>query len=78
MLNLKYFKKLFILIVGVTILIFGLILLILPGPGILIVISGLIVLSIEFVWAKALLIKLKRHSNKLRGHTKAIIGRFSL
>ena len=42
-------------LVGVTIIIIGIILLPLPGPGWLIIFGGLFVLSTEFEWAERLL-----------------------
>jgi tellurite resistance protein TerC len=44
---------------GFTVLAVGLLLLILPGPGIPLVILGLVLLSLEFLWAKKLLRKAK-------------------
>ena len=42
-------------VVGATIIVIGIILLPLPGPGWLIIFGGLFVLSTEFVWAERLL-----------------------
>jgi tellurite resistance protein TerC len=44
--------RLVILVVGATVLCLGLLLVILPGPGIPIVLLGLVVLATEFVWAR--------------------------
>jgi Flp pilus assembly protein TadB len=64
MLGLKQVKRLIILIVGVTLLLIGLALLILPGPGILVIILGLIILAVEFIWAKMLLKKAKQYAKE--------------
>lgn len=40
--------------VGSTLVLIGIALLFLPGPGILVIIAGLAVLSIEFLWAQRL------------------------
>lgn len=58
-LNIEQIKKLIILIVGITILLIGLVLLFFPGPGILIIFLGLVILATEFIWAKRLLKKQK-------------------
>ena len=42
-------------LVGVTIIVLGIVLLPLPGPGWLIIFAGLFVLSTEFAWADRLL-----------------------
>ena len=45
-------KRLAIFLVGTTIVGAGLAMLVLPGPGLLIIIVGLAVLATEFVWAE--------------------------
>ena len=50
--SLKTFRKAGVLIAGVLVLIVGAFLLVLPGPGILVIIAGLIILSTEFEWAE--------------------------
>ena len=49
-------------VVGVTIILFGGALLVLPGPGTVVIAAGLAILSIEFAWAKRLLKKVKEQS----------------
>jgi uncharacterized protein (TIGR02611 family) len=44
-----------IFIVGMTLLIAGAAMLVLPGPGIAVMLLGLVVLSAEFLWAKRVL-----------------------
>jgi hypothetical protein len=58
-LTLKTARQLVIGVVGTTIVLIGLVLLILPGPGIPILIAGLAVLATEFLWAKRLLNQVK-------------------
>ncbi len=64
-LNIRQIKKIIILVIGVTVLLTGLALLFLPGPGILILFLGLLVLTTEFIWAKRLMKKVKSY-NPLR------------
>jgi uncharacterized protein (TIGR02611 family) len=45
-------RKTVVTLLGFLILIIGVILLVLPGPGILVIILGLVVLSWEYEWAK--------------------------
>ncbi|MSS74981.1 hypothetical protein EXS73_02095 [Candidatus Pacearchaeota archaeon] len=52
-------KKITIGIMGITLLLIGFILLFIPGPGIPIIIGGLILLSSEFLWARHMVIKHK-------------------
>ncbi len=55
-----------VIIFGFTILLLGIALLFLPGPGILIIILGLFVLSAEYVWAKRLMNRVKSGVNKIK------------
>lgn len=57
----KAARKLGVAILGFVVFIIGLILIPLPGPGILVCIVGLTILSLEFEWAL-------RHKNKAQGH----------
>ncbi|HMQ11236.1 MAG TPA: PGPGW domain-containing protein [Oligoflexia bacterium] len=57
-----HLKKLIVFIVGLTIIIIGIALLVLPGPGLVTIAVGLGVLSLEFVWAKHLFKKMKAYS----------------
>lgn len=57
--TLKQVKKIFIAIVGFTILLIGVLLVVTPGPAILVIPAGLAVLATEFVWAENLLKKVK-------------------
>ncbi|MFM6980309.1 MAG: PGPGW domain-containing protein [Micrococcales bacterium] len=41
-----------IVVLGFALVIIGLIFMVLPGPGIPVVIAGLAILSLEFVWAQ--------------------------
>ena len=45
-------KRLIMLVVGVAFLGAGLAMLVLPGPGILVVVAGLAILATEFAWAE--------------------------
>lgn len=51
--------------VGGTLLVLGLLFLVLPGPGIPLIIAGLAILATEFTWAELLLHKAKHHSKKI-------------
>jgi uncharacterized protein (TIGR02611 family) len=50
-------------ILGVTLIALGIIFLVLPGPGIPLIIAGLAILATEFTWAEILLNKSKLHLN---------------
>lgn len=48
-------KRSAITILGVGLLVVGVVLMVLPGPGILLIVGGLAVLATEYVWAQRLL-----------------------
>lgn len=67
----KTTRKLVVSIVGFGVLALGTILIPLPGPGILISILGLIILSWEFEWAQRHLDRAKTAHKKLIEKAKA-------
>lgn len=48
----KLAKRLVIAVIGGTILLGGIIMLVTPGPGVLIIVLGLAILAVEFAWAR--------------------------
>ena len=60
---------------GGTCVLVGLVLLVLPGPGIPLLIIGLLILATEFVWAESLLARVKRHSTAVTSRVSDRIGR---
>ncbi|HRS28003.1 MAG TPA: PGPGW domain-containing protein [Phycisphaerae bacterium] len=55
----KTVRKIVIAIVGGTVLLFGVIMLVTPGPGLVGIVAGLAILGTEFVFARQLLKKAK-------------------
>ena len=55
----KSARRIVISIVGATIVLLGLVMLVAPGPGLIVIPVGLAVLSIEFAWARHWLRKLR-------------------
>mgnify|MGYP003333099656 CR=1 FL=1 len=51
--------------IGSTLVVLGLIFMVLPGPGIPLVIAGLAILATEFTWAEILLHKTKHHAKRI-------------
>ncbi len=57
--TIKQAKRVISIVIGFTIVIFGLIMLVTPGPGVVAIIAGLAILGTEFVWARRLLKRFK-------------------
>ncbi|MDO8459723.1 MAG: PGPGW domain-containing protein [Nanoarchaeota archaeon] len=68
--NLKLVKRTIKIVFGFTILLLGIALLVLPGPGIVVIVFGLIILATEYIWARKLLEKGKFGLNKLKIRAK--------
>lgn len=64
---LRHTKRLIVFVIGSTVLLFGIILVFIPGPAIIVIPIGLAILATEFVWARILLNKVKE---KIMGKKK--------
>lgn len=56
----KAARRLVVAVVGATVLLIGIIMLVTPGPAIVVIPVGLAILSIEFTWARLWLKRLRR------------------
>lgn len=79
----KAARRIVIAIVGLSVLIIGMVMIVTPGPALIVIPVGLAILSIEFAWARAWLKKLRksisgRNSNSLNeraeGHRDRVSG----
>ncbi len=61
--SIKKVKKLIVAVIGFTVLGFGVLLIVLPGPAFIIIPLGLSILATEFLWARKILDRLK---NKIK------------
>jgi uncharacterized protein (TIGR02611 family) len=59
-------RKIVVLCVGLPLLVLGIVLMVLPGPGLLVIAISLIILAAEFPSAKYLLDRGKQELTKLR------------
>jgi uncharacterized protein (TIGR02611 family) len=48
----KYARRVVVAIVGMTVLLFGIALIVLPGPAFIVIPVGLAILATEFAWAR--------------------------
>jgi len=62
----KQAKRLVVLVVGATVLLLGLVLLFLPGPGLITIVLGLSILASECVWARQILERLRERLSFFR------------
>jgi len=59
-------KRIAVLVVGLALMAGGIVMLVLPGPGLLLIIAGLAVLATEFAWAESMLDKAKKQAAKAK------------
>jgi uncharacterized protein (TIGR02611 family) len=62
-------KKFFIGLIGGTVLLLGLAMLVLPGPGMLVIAAGFAILATEFYWARRALRNAKGTVARVRRKT---------
>jgi tellurite resistance protein TerC len=67
----RHLKTVITTVVGFTVLAIGAAMLILPGPGIVVIGIGLLILSAEFVWAKRALDRMKDGARRVRDQWKS-------
>lgn len=61
---LRHAWRTIIIVVGSTLILIGLAMLVLPGPGIVVIIAGLAILAREFIWAQGLLERAQTSAKK--------------
>lgn len=77
-------KKFFTGVVGGTVILFGTVLLVLPGPGALAIAAGVAILATEFLWARRAMRKAKgtvaraRRKSGLRAWLRRLGGRVTV
>ncbi len=59
-------RRAFRIIAGFTLLLAGVVMLVTPGPGWLVIFLGLGLLAAEFVWARRLMDRMKREGDRVR------------
>jgi len=61
--------------IGGTLVVLGIIFLVLPGPGLPLVIAGLAILASEFAWAQYMLSRIKEKSQQVAQKAKSTFRR---
>jgi len=73
LLSVKGARRIVILVTGVTVLLVGIVMIVLPGPAIVVIPVGLAILATEFVWAKRLLVRFKDQANEFTTSAKQLL-----
>jgi len=64
--TIKQAKRVITIVIGFTVILLGIAMLILPGPGIVTIIMGLAILGTEFVWARRLYRRFEKGANSIK------------
>jgi uncharacterized protein (TIGR02611 family) len=59
-------RRIFLVIAGFTLLLAGVVMLVTPGPGLLVIFLGLGLLAAEFIWARRLMDRIKHEGGRMR------------
>ncbi|HXV63293.1 MAG TPA: PGPGW domain-containing protein, partial [Vicinamibacteria bacterium] len=72
----KHARRTIVLLMGSTLLVVGAALLVLPGPGLLLIALALAVLATEFIWARRWLERLRQRTGTIQGEVTGFLRRF--
>ena len=74
--TLKQARRIIMGVIGFTLVLLGVAMIVTPGPGWLVILLGLSILSAEFVWARRLMKQIKQKGHNLArtvfGETKKV------
>jgi tellurite resistance protein TerC len=65
--TMRHARRMIVAVIGFTVLILGLAMIVLPGPALIVIPTGLAILATEFLWARNLL---KMVRDKLQKNSK--------
>jgi hypothetical protein len=73
-------RKLVVAIIGATVMLFGVALIVLPGPAVIVIPLGLAILATEFTWARRAIQRgqlcfAKARRSDLAGKARSFVGR---
>ena len=75
--NIKIARRVIVSVVGVTVLLIGVALLVLPGPAFIVIPIGLAILATEYTWARRWLKKVRRMASNVVSSQKSPISKDS-
>ena len=67
----KLARRIVVTVVGATVLLIGLVMIVTPGPGLIVIPIGLAILSIEFAWARLWLRRVRQRISNFNSNSRA-------
>lgn len=74
-LTVKSARRIVVLVTGATVLLVGLLMVVMPGPAVLVIPAGLAILATEFIWARRLLARFQQEVRTFSGWARRIFDR---
>jgi uncharacterized protein (TIGR02611 family) len=71
----RWARRIAIAVVGGTVLLLGVAMIVLPGPAIVVIPTGLAILSLEFAWARRWLRKVRARTGDIADRFNGALGR---
>jgi uncharacterized protein (TIGR02611 family) len=68
-------RRTLVAVTGTTIVLVGLLLIFLPGPGALVILIGLAVLGTEFVWARRIILRARELGKQGTNYVKSFVAK---
>lgn len=65
-------RRLVVGVVGGTVLLIGIIMIVTPGPAVVVIPMGLAILATEFLWARTLLVKVKERIQRIAERKRGV------
>jgi tellurite resistance protein TerC len=73
-LSVKGARRIVVLVIGSTVVLIGVVMIVLPGPAVLVIPAGLAILATEFIWARRLLNRLKHEAKNITDNARGLFG----
>jgi tellurite resistance protein TerC len=74
-LTIRSARRIAILVTGSTVMLVGVIMIVTPGPALLVIPAGLAILATEFIWARRLLMRFRQEASSLSSSVRDFIRR---
>lgn len=67
----KMARRIAVIVVGSTVLLLGIVMIVTPGPALIVIPVGLAILSIEFAWARFWLRRVRKSISEMNSNSRA-------
>jgi tellurite resistance protein TerC len=68
----KFARRVVITVIGMTVLLVGIVMIVTPGPALVVIPAGLAILACEFAWARLWLRKIRQHISDQLARSRSV------